>query len=95
MDPAKIKAVVDWKRPSNVLEIRSFLGLAGYYRRFVEEFSKIAGPLTQLTKKGMKFVWTEQCEKAFLLLKEKLTTTLVLTLPINERPYVVFTDASH
>ena len=65
VDPAKIEAVMQWTQPKNVTEIRSFLGLAGYYRRFVEGFSKIATPLTVLTRKGQKFTWTEACENSF------------------------------
>jgi hypothetical protein len=65
VDPRKIEAVVNWERPSNVHEIRSFLGLAGYYRRFVEGFSKLSSPLTALTKKKARFEWTEECEGSF------------------------------
>ena len=61
--------MVDWARPKNVSEVRIFLGLVGYYRRFVEGFSRIATPLTQLTRKNAKFVWTEECEKSFQELK--------------------------
>ena len=69
VDPSKVEVVVDWARPKNVSEVKSFLGLAGYYRRFVEGFSRIATPLTQLTRKNAKFVWTEECEKSFQELK--------------------------
>ncbi|KAL0556465.1 hypothetical protein IC582_004979 [Cucumis melo] len=69
MDPAKIEAVTSWPRPSTVSEVRSFLGLAGYYRRFVENFSCIATPLTQLTRKGAPFVWSKACEDSFQNLK--------------------------
>ena len=64
VDPAKVEAVSQWKQPRNVFEVRSFLGLAGYYRRFVEGFSKIALPLTLLTRKNAKFTWAEDCEKS-------------------------------
>jgi hypothetical protein len=94
VDPSKIEAVVDWKVPSSVHEIRSFLGLAGYYRRFIEGFSKLASPMTKLTRKDVPFVWNEACDHAFAELKEKLTTAPVLTLPKSGVPYVVFTDAS-
>jgi len=74
VDPAKVEAVTNWKQPMTVTEVRSFLGLAGYYRRFIEGFSKIARPMTELTKKDKKFVWTEACEKSFQELKKRLTT---------------------
>ncbi|KAL0539963.1 hypothetical protein IC582_024185 [Cucumis melo] len=81
VDPAKIEAVTGWTRPSTVSEVRSFLGLAGYYRRFVENFSRIATPLTQLTRKGAPFVWSKACEDSFQNLKQKLVTAPVLTVP--------------
>ena len=65
MDSSKIDAVLSWNRPTNATEVRSFLGLAGYYRRFVEGFSKIAGPLTNLTRKKVKYEWTDKRESAF------------------------------
>ena len=73
VDPSKVQEVMDWKPPTSVHQIRSFLGLAGYYRRFIPDFSKIAKPMTELLKKGMKFVWDERCEKAFHTLRELLT----------------------
>ena len=69
VDPLKNEAVTEWERPKTVFEIRSFLGLAGYYRRFVQDFVKLAGPLTVLTKKGIKFDWTEKCQRSFEELK--------------------------
>jgi hypothetical protein len=69
VDPEKVKVVVEWTRPTSVFEIRSFLGLAGYYRRFVEGFSKLSGPLTALTRKNARFVWTDECERCFQELK--------------------------
>jgi hypothetical protein len=69
VDPKKVEAVVKWERPTNVHEIRSFLGLAGYYRRFVEGFSKLSGPLTALTRKNAHFLWTDECEQSFQELK--------------------------
>ena len=65
VDPKKIEAIVNWERPKTVSDVRSFLGLAGYYRRFIEGFSKISGPLTNLTKKAVKLEWTEKCEHSF------------------------------
>ncbi|XP_048141432.1 uncharacterized protein LOC125316639 [Rhodamnia argentea] len=95
VDPAKIEAVVNWPRPTTVTEIRSFLGLAGYYRRFVEGFSRIAGPLTQLTRKGVKFECIEECERSFQELKRKLTSAPILTIPSGSRGFVIYSDASH
>ena len=65
VDPKKIEAVIDWPRPTTITEVRSFLGLIGYYRRFVEDFSKIATPLARLTQKNIKFNWTGRCEEHF------------------------------
>ena len=65
VDPEKVKAVFEWKQPTNVTEIHSFLGLVGYYQRFIEGFSKIARPMTTLTQKGKEFKWTEACKKSF------------------------------
>jgi len=94
VDPAKIKAVTEWRSPANVNEIRSFLGLAGYYRRFVQDFSRVAHPMTQLLKRESKFVWTPECENAFQTLKTRLTIAPVLTLSQDDLPFDVYTDAS-
>ena len=94
VDPQKIEAVVNWERPTNVTEVRSFLGLAGYYRRFVEGFSKIVTPLTRLTRKNAKFQWDDNCEKSFQELKACLTSAPVLTLPSGNEGFVVYSDAS-
>ena len=75
-------------------EIRSFLGLAGYYRKFVEGFSKLAAPLTKLTRKEEKFVWSEACQQSFDELKRKLTSTPILTLPSGQDGYTMYCDAS-
>jgi len=83
-----------WPRPLNATEVRNFLGLAGYYRRFVEGFSSISAPLTKLTHKATKFQWTEACEQSFHELKKRLTTAPVLTLPDGNEGYVVYCDAS-
>ncbi|KAL0560151.1 hypothetical protein IC582_000545 [Cucumis melo] len=94
VDPAKIEAVTGWTRPFTVSEVRSFLGLAGYYRRFVENFSRIATPLTQLTRKGAPFVWSKACEDSFQNLKQKLVTAPVLTVPDGSGSFVIYSDAS-
>ncbi|KAL0546687.1 hypothetical protein IC582_016599 [Cucumis melo] len=94
VDPAKIEAVTSWTRPSTVSEVRSFLGLAGYYRRFVENFSRIAIPLTQLTRKGAPFVWSKTCEDSFQNLKQKLVTAPVLTVPDGAGSFVIYSNAS-
>ena len=94
VDPQKIEAIVDWKPPTNVTEVRSFLGLAGCYRKFVEGFSKIATPLTKLTRKEEKFIWSEACQNSFDELKQRLTTAPVLTLPSGSEGFTVYCDAS-
>ena len=93
MDPKKIEAVVNWNPPKNVSEVRSFLGLAGYYRKFVERFSKIETPLTNLLKKDQKFEWSDTCQHSFEDLRERLTTTSVLALPSGKDGYEVYSDA--
>ena len=95
VDPAKIEAVMSWERPKTPTEVRSFLGLAGYYRRFVKDFSKIATPLTKLTRKNQKFEWSAECENSFQELKQKLVTAPVLVLPDDQGNFVIFSDASH
>ncbi|KAH0633374.1 hypothetical protein KY284_036160 [Solanum tuberosum] len=94
VDPKKIDAVKNWPRPLSPTDIRSFLGLADYYRRFVEGFSSIASPLTTLTQKKSKFEWFETCEKSFQELKNRLTTAPMLTLPEGTDGFVVYCDAS-
>ncbi|GKC16179.1 putative reverse transcriptase domain-containing protein [Tanacetum coccineum] len=95
VDPAKIESIKNWAAPTTPTEIRQFLRLAGYYRRFIEGFSKIAKPLTKLTKKTVKFSWDEDEEEAFQLLKEKLCSTPILALPDGNEDFVVYCDASH
>jgi hypothetical protein len=94
VDPSKVQEVMDWKPPKSVHQICSFLGLAGYYRRFIPDFSRIAKPMTELLKKGVKFVWSEACEKAFHTLRQHLTSAPVLVQPDNSKPFEVFCDAS-
>jgi len=94
VDPTKVQEVMDWEPPTSVHQIRSFLGLAGYYRRFIPDFSRIAKPMTELLKKGVKFDWTPQCEEAFHTLRAKLTSALVLATPDTTKPFDVYCDAS-
>jgi hypothetical protein len=94
VDPSKVQEVMDWKPPKSVHQIRSFLGLAGYYRRFISDFSRIAKPMTELLKKGVKFVWSEECDQAFHTLRKHLTSAPVLTQPDMSKPFEVFCDAS-
>ncbi|GJW53896.1 putative reverse transcriptase domain-containing protein [Tanacetum coccineum] len=95
VDPSKIEAVKNWKAPTTPSEIRSFLGLAGYYRRFIANFSKIAKPLTSLTQKNKKFVWGVEQEEAFQTLKSKLCDAPILSLPNGVEDFVVYYDASN
>ena len=93
-DPAKVQAVRDWKMPESVTDIRSFLGLAGYYRRFVPQFAKIAAPLTNLIRKNTPFTWSLREGEAFQNLKDVLLHAPVLQLADPERKFFVTTDAS-
>ncbi|KAI3819335.1 hypothetical protein L1987_13162 [Smallanthus sonchifolius] len=95
VDPAKIEAVKNWQAPKTPTEVRSFLGLAGYYRRFIANFSKIAVPLTALTHKGKPYEWGQKQEEAFQTLKQKLCEAPILTLPDGTEDFVVYCDASH
>ena len=94
VDPSKVKDVLEWKTPQSVKEIRSFLGLVGYYRRFIENFSKIAKSLTSLLEKSVDFIWTDERQMAFDDLKKRLTTAPVLTLPDQSKRFTVYCDAS-
>ncbi|GJT00734.1 putative reverse transcriptase domain-containing protein [Tanacetum coccineum] len=94
VDLAKIESIKDWASPKTPTEIRQFLGLAGYYRRFIEGFLKIAKPMTKLTQKNMKFDWSENAEAAFQLLKQKLCSAPILALPEGSENFVVYCDAS-
>ncbi|GJR65297.1 putative reverse transcriptase domain-containing protein [Tanacetum coccineum] len=95
VDPAKIESIKYWASPKTPTEIRQFLGLAGYYRRFFEGFSKIAKSMTKLTQKGIKFDWGEKEENAFQLIKQKLCSAPILALPKGSEDFVVYCDASH
>jgi hypothetical protein len=94
VDPSKVKYVLSWNTLQNVSDIRSFLGLAGCYRRFIEGFSKIFKPMTELLEKGKIFEWTPRREASFQELKKRFTTTLVLTFPDIEKPFSIYCDAS-
>ncbi|XP_052723874.1 uncharacterized protein LOC128193804 [Vigna angularis] len=95
VDPAKVRAVLEWESPRSATEVRSFVGLAGYYRRFIEGFAKIVAPLTQLTRKDQLFAWTDRCEASFQELKVKLTSAPMLVIPDTSKPFEVYCDASH
>ena len=94
VDQEKVEAVMSWERPKSVFEIRCFLGLAGYYRRFIEDFSRIAAPMTRLTRKEVKFEWDDRCEEAFQELKSRLTSTPILIVLDRGQGYTVYCDAS-
>ena len=93
MDPEKLKIIEEWPQPRNLHEVRSFIGMCSYYRRFIEKFSIIAGPLHDLTKKKVKFQWTAKENNAFLKLKEKLMSKPVLVLPDLTKPFEIECDA--
>jgi hypothetical protein len=94
VDSTKVEAIMEWLAPMNFLEVRSFMGLAGYYRQFVKGFSKIANPIMELQKKNKKFVWTNKCEEAFQRIKELLKTTSILKVSDMDVDFLVCTDAS-
>ena len=94
MDISKIDAIREWPPPMTVTQIRSFLGLAGFYRRFVRDFSSIAAPLHELTKKGVPFTWSDSQEVAFNTLKDKLTHAPLLQLPDFSKVFEFECDAS-
>ena len=94
VDPEKVEAAMNWERSKSVFKIRGFLGLAGYYMRFIEDFSRLAAPMTKLTRKGVKFEWDDLCEQAFQELKRRLTLALILIVPKKGPMYTVYCDAS-
>ncbi|GJU79935.1 putative reverse transcriptase domain-containing protein [Tanacetum coccineum] len=94
VDPTKIESIKDWASPKSPTEIRQFLGLVGYYRRFIKGFLKIAKPMTKLTQKNVKFDWSEKAEAAFQLLKRKLCSAPILSLPEGSENFMVYCDAS-
>ena len=93
MDPDKIEVIMNWPTPRNVTDVRSFIGLAGYYRRFIEGFSKVAHAITSFQKKVMKFEWNSKCEESFQRLKNLLTSAPILKFADPEKDFVVCTDA--
>src|SRR6187455_566398 len=95
VDPGKISEILNWKQPKDASKIRSFLGLAGYYRRFIEGFSKLVKPLTSLLEKGKEFKWDEACQNCFEELKKRLTTAPILVMPDIHKGFDVYCDASH
>jgi hypothetical protein len=94
VDPGKVRDVLNWKPPTTVSEIQSFLGLAGYYRRFIEGFSKIVKSLTSLLEKDKKFEWSEACQNSFEELRKRLTTAPVFTMPDIHKSFDIYCDAS-
>ena len=94
VNPEKVEAVMSWERPKSVFEIRSFLGLAGYCRRFIEDFSRLAAPMTRLTQKEVKFDWDDRYEEAFQELKGRLTLPPILIVPDRGQGYTMYCDAS-
>jgi hypothetical protein len=95
VDPGKISEILNWKQPKDASKIRSFLGLAGYYKRFIEGFFKLVKPLTSLLEKGKEFKWDEACQKYFEELKKRLTTAPILVMPDIHKGFDVYCDASH
>jgi hypothetical protein len=94
VDPSKVKEVLYWKPPTTLSEVQSILGLAGYHRRFILNFSKIVKPIAELLKKENMFFWSDACDEAFKLLKKLLTTLPVLAQPATDKSFDVYCDAS-
>ena len=94
VDPTKVQSVTEWLAPTSVGEIRSFVGLVGYYRRFIENFSKIAKPMMELLKKDTMFKWIDECEASFQELMKRLVIVAVLILPDIRKDFQVYCDAS-
>ena len=94
VDLEKVEATMSWERPKLVFEIRSFLGLVGYYKRFIEDLSQLAAPMTRLTRNEVKFEWNDLCERAFQELKRRLTLAHILIVPEKGQRYTVYCDAS-
>ena len=94
MDPEKVEAVISWERLKSVFEICSFLGSVGYYKKFIEDFSRLALPMTRLIRKEVKFEWNDQCEKEFQELKRRLTSTPIMIVPERGQMDTVYCNAS-
>lgn len=94
-DPEKINSVKNWPVPESVSDVRSFLGIASYYRKFIDKFSTIAFPLTQLTRKDKRFIWADECQESFMTLKNALISTKVLAYPTRTDKFIIDTDASN
>ena len=94
VDLEKVEAVMSWEKSKSIFEIRNFLGLAGYYRRFIEDFSRLTAPMKRLTRREVKFEWNGLCEKAFLELKRRLTSSPIMIVPEMGQKYTVYCDAS-
>ena len=93
VDPEKVEAVMGWESPKSVFEIHDFLGLVGYYRRFIEDFSGLFAPMTKLTRKEVKFEWNDLCERAFQKLKRRLTSAPILIVLERGQRYTMYCDA--
>ena len=93
IDPKKIKAIEEWPIPKDVTDVQSFMGITGYYRRFIEGFSRIANPITSLQKKGKKFEWSQKYEASFKKIKILLTTAPILRIVDPNRDFIVCTNA--
>jgi hypothetical protein len=94
VDPSKVQDVLGWNSPTSVRNIQSFIGLARYYRRFIEGFSKISKLMTELLETNKKFKWTQAFEASFQELKKRLSTSPILVMPVMEKPFSIFCDAS-
>ena len=94
VDPENVEVVMSWERPKLVFEIRSFLGLDGYYKRFIEDFSRLAPPMTKLTRKEVMFEWNDSCERVFQEWKRRVTSAPILVVPERGQEYSVYYDAS-
>jgi hypothetical protein len=95
VDPGKVKDVLNWMPPTTASEIQSFLGLAGYYHRFIKDFSKIAKPIMKLLEKNKAFEWTAECQASFEELRKRLTSAPVLVLPDLTKKFNIYCDTSH